>query len=93
MWYKGDLCHKISPVNQGKSHIVNQPWLRLDQTLGITDRDLHLCAIYIPPVDYPYFEEDIFDTLHSEIAYVQAQEKVLLSGDLNGRTGIEPEPD
>lgn len=58
VWYKGDLL--ISPVKQGKSHI----WLRLDQTLGITDRDLYLCAIYIPPVDSPYFEEDTFETLH-----------------------------
>ena len=87
VWYKGDLCRQISVVKQGKSHI----WLRLDQTLGITDRNLYVCAIYIPPVDSPYFEEDIFETLHSEIAYFQAQGNVLLTGDLNGRTGIEPD--
>ena len=58
--------------------------MRLDQTLGITDRDLYLCGIYIPPVDSPYFEEDIFDTLHSDIAYLQAQGNELLTGDLNG---------
>ena len=80
MWYKGDLCCQISPVKQGKSHI----WLRLDQTLDITDRDLYLCAIYIPLVDSPYFEEDIFETLHSEIAYFQAQGKILITGDLSG---------
>ena len=73
MWYKGDLCCQISPVKQGESHI----WLRLDQTLGITDRALYLCAIYIPP-------EDIFETLHSEIAYFHAQGNMLLTGDLNG---------
>ena len=72
---------------QGKSHI----WLRLDQTLGITDRDLYLCAIYISPVDSPYFEEDIFETLHSEITYFQAQGNMLLTGDLNGPTGTEPD--
>jgi len=87
VWYKEDLCSQISTVKQGKSHI----WLRIDQTLGITDRDLYLCAIYIPPVDSPYFEEDIFDTLHSETAYFQAQGNVLLTGDLNARTGIEPD--
>lgn len=85
MWYKINICCQISPINS-KSHI----WLRLDQTLGITDRNLYVCAIYIPPVD-PHFEEDIFETLHSEITYFQAQGKVLLTGDLNGRTGIEPD--
>ena len=87
VWYKGDLCHQISPVKQGKSHI----WLRLAQTLGIADRELYLYAMYIHPVDSPYFEEYIFDTLHSEIADFQAQGNVLLTGDLNGRTGIEPD--
>lgn len=52
VWYKGDLCLQISPVKQGKSHF----WLRLHQTLGITDRDLNLCAIYIPPVNSHYFD-------------------------------------
>ena len=85
VWYKGDLCHQVSPVKQGKSHI----WLRLDQTLGIADRVLYLCAICIPPVDSPNFEEDIFDTIHSEIADFQAQGNVLLTGDLNEQTGIE----
>ena len=80
MWYKGNLCRQISLVKQGKSHI----WLRLNQTLGITDRDLYLCAICIPPVDSPFFEENIFDTLHSEIAYFQAQGNMLLTGDLKG---------
>ena len=43
------------------------------------------------PVIYPYFEEDMFETLHSGIIYFQAQRNVLLPGDLNGRTGIEPD--
>ncbi|XP_044033496.1 uncharacterized protein LOC122867160 isoform X1 [Siniperca chuatsi] len=41
--------------------------------------------------DSPYYEEDIFETLHSEIAHFQAQGNVLLTGDLKGRTGIEPD--
>ena len=70
-----------------KSHV----WLRLDQTQDTTDRDLYLCVIYIRPVDSPYFEEEIFYTLHSEIGDFQAQGNVLLTGDLNGQTGIEPD--
>ena len=42
VWYKESLCHHISPVKQGKSYI----WLRLDQTLGITDRDIYVLFIY-----------------------------------------------
>ena len=65
--------------------------IRLDQTLGITERNLYLFAIYIPPVDSPYFEDDIFENLHSEIAYFQAQGNVFLTGDLYGRTRTEPD--
>ena len=87
VWYKENLSSQITPEKQGKSHI----WLKLDKSLGITDRDLYLCALYIPPVDSPYFDDNIFETLSSEITHFQAQGNVILFGDLNARTGIEPD--
>lgn len=45
----------------------------------------------MPPTESPYFEEDIFETLHREINHFQAQGNVLLCGDLNARTGCEPD--
>ena len=87
VWYKEEFHSQITPEKQGKSHI----WLKLDKSLGITDRDLYLCALYIPPIDSPYYDDNIFETLHSEITNFQAQGHVILFGDLNARTGIEPD--
>nr|WPH61295.1 reverse transcriptase [Somniosus microcephalus] len=87
VWYKGELDKHISPVKQGKSHV----WLKLDKNIGIAKKDVYLCAIYIPPIDSPYFEEELFDTLHMEISHFQAQGKVIICGDLNARTGCEPD--
>ncbi|XP_078272171.1 H-2 class II histocompatibility antigen, E-U alpha chain-like [Rhinoraja longicauda] len=42
-------------------------------------------------MESPYFEEDLFETLHTEINHFQALGNVLLCGDLNARTGCEPD--
>ncbi|KAG1932341.1 kinesin-like protein KIF13A [Pimephales promelas] len=54
-----------------------------------TDEDMYLCATYIPPYESPYYNEDIFPTLQSEIVYFQSVGSVLLMGDLNARMGKE----
>lgn len=53
------------------------------------EKDIYLCAIYIPPVESPYYYEEIFSILLTEITHFQAQGNVLLHGDLNERTGTE----
>ena len=40
-----------------------------------------------PPIESPYFNEDIFSTIEEEISHFQAQGSVLITGDLNARTG------
>ena len=48
-----------------------------------------MCATYIPPMVAPY--DDSFSILEGEINHFQAQGHVLICGDLNARTGQEPD--
>jgi len=45
----------------------------------------------VPPSDSPYYSEEIFPHLHTQICRFQAQGKVLICGDLNARTGTHPD--
>ncbi len=72
-------------MKKGTTHI----WIKLKKEILCLDEDLYLCASYIPPRESPYYNEDIFSTLQSEIIYFQSLGPVLLMGDLNARTGRE----
>lgn len=50
-----------------------------------------MCAIYIPPSESPYYNEEIFDTIQEQIIYFQTQGNVLVCGDLNARIGSLPD--
>ncbi len=47
--------------------------------------------IYIPPSESPYYSEDTLSTLEEETSHFQAQGNVLICGDLNARTGLQPD--
>ncbi len=85
VWFKEHLWQYIQPVKKGTTHI----WIKLKKEILCLDEDLYLCASYIPPRESPYYNEDIFSTLQSEIIYFQSLDPVLLMGDLNTRTGRE----
>ncbi len=85
VWFKEHLWQYIQPVKKGTTHI----WIKLKKEILCLDEDLYLCASYIPPRESPYYNEDIFSTLQSEIIYFQSLGPVLLMGDLNARTGRE----
>ena len=50
-----------------------------------------MCATYIPPIESPYFNDDSFSILDGENNHFQAKGHVLFCGDLNARTGQEPD--
>ena len=50
-----------------------------------------MCAAYIPPSESSYYNENSFSVLEDEISHYQAQGSVLICGDLNARTGVEPD--
>jgi hypothetical protein len=87
IWYKSELQHLIDPLKIGKYHI----WLKLKKELVLTEKDVFLCAIYIPPSESPYYSEEIFPTLEEETCHFQAQGNVLICGDTNARTGTLPD--
>jgi len=86
VWCREDLAKHISTVSVGKFHC----WLKINQ-IGISTKEIYLCAIYIPPADSPYHEEEYLNNIHTEISHFQAQGNVLLCGDFNARTGSEPD--
>ncbi len=65
VWFKEHLWQYIQPVKKGTTHI----WIKLKKEILCLDEDLYLCASYIPPRESPYYNEDIFSTLQSEIIY------------------------
>ena len=55
----------------------------------MTDKNVILCATYIPPSESPYFNEESFSILEGEMSHFQAQGNILVCGDLNARTAEE----
>lgn len=55
------------------------------------NRDVYLCAVYIQPSNSPYYVEEDFKELQKEISHFQTLGSILLCGDLNARTGREPD--
>lgn len=48
------------------------------------EKDLFICACYIPPVNSPYYDDE-FLKLETEISQVSDKRNILLVGDLNAR--------
>ena len=69
------------------SHRNNFLWTKLDKTFLHIEKDIFLCAVYIPPRDSPYFNPDIFDELQNDITKFSSKGFGLLEGDFNARTG------
>lgn len=83
MWYREELTDSIRPIRTGETHL----WLKMSNSIVTCQTDIYLCAAYIPPSDSPYYKEDTFHDLQTEICHFQAQGSVLLCGDFNARTG------
>jgi hypothetical protein len=70
-------------------------WFKLiDKCIMSDDKNLYMCAIYIPPdknIFYRKYECDIFDVLQEEIELYSVDGNVAVIGDLNVRVGKEPD--
>ena len=82
---RADLTHSIKLVNTGTFYICRE----MKREIISTEKNVLLCATYIPPLESPYVIDDSFSILEVEINHFQAQEHVLVCGDLNARTGQE----
>jgi hypothetical protein len=64
---------------------MSQYWFKLDKCIMSDDKNLSMCAIYIPPdinVCYRKYECDIFDVLQTEIELYSVDGNVAVIGDL-----------
>ena len=64
VWYREKLANHISITQTGKSHC----WVELKSNSGMLTNNLYLCAIYIPPIDSPYYEEEYMNNQTSAIS-------------------------
>lgn len=87
IWYKSELTHSIKLIKTGAFYI----WLEINKELTSTEKNTLLLATYIPPIESPYFKEDMFSILEEEINQFQSRGHIVVCGDLNARTGQEPD--
>ncbi len=87
IWYRTELIDSIKSIKIGKSYI----WLKIQKDIVSTDHHIFLCATYLPPAESPYYNEETFSILQDEICHFQTKGNVLICGDLNARTGNEPD--
>ena len=80
--YKYSLDGGISFVKSNTDYL----WCKLDKVFFNLEKDIYLCAIYIPPRDSPYFNPDVFVDIESDIAVFTRNGSVMLAGDFNART-------
>lgn len=81
--YKSKFKDGISELK----HITtseNRLWLKLEKKYFGLEKDLFICACYVPPVSSTYFDDD-FTKIENEISFLYDQGNIILIGDLNAR--------
>jgi hypothetical protein len=68
----------------------NRLWLKLDKIFFGLSQDVYLCAVYIPPISSPHYDND-FISLEGEVSTFSSKGKIVLIGDFNSRTGQNPD--
>ncbi|CAC5383251.1 unnamed protein product [Mytilus coruscus] len=87
-YYKKEIAKGITNINGTKSQ--NRLWLKLEKEFFGFKEDLYICAIYVPPINSNYFEND-YNLLENDFNTFARQGKILLMGDMNARTGKCPD--
>ena len=54
-----------------------------------TVRDVYICAVYIPPETFKYFNHDLLEDLAENILSFSVMGHLILMGDFNARTATE----
>lgn len=57
IFYKSELHKGITEVSE-ISLSENRVWIKLDKTHFGWEKDLFICACYVPPLSSPYFDDD-----------------------------------
>lgn len=85
IWYKFELAQSMKLI--GTFYI----WLEMHKEFTSNEKNIMLHATYIPPVESPYFKDDMFPTLEEDINHFQALGHIVVCGNINASTGQEPD--
>jgi endonuclease/exonuclease/phosphatase (EEP) superfamily protein YafD len=76
--------HKGIQELQDVTTSQNRIWFKLEKDFFGLEKDLFICACYIPPLNSPYYKDD-FSILEDEISHLSGKGNILVIGDLNAR--------
>ena len=83
---KTELKHDVTVIKDKEDFI----WFKLNKSFFNLERDLYICAAYIPPEQSKYLKHkndlDILTQITEDIANFSENGHILLMGDLNART-------
>lgn len=84
IFVKQTLSPYITLITSDSDYIL---WVSINKCAFKTDEDIHLGAVYIPPSDSRFYNQDEVDQFNTEITNSCISNKyVLLMGDFNART-------
>ena len=92
------MRHHLRNSNRGKGiQIVKEHdcfvWLKIDKLCLNMNKNIFICATYIPPKDSTYWDtrpnSDPYNMLEQDIAQYQQEGDILFLGDFNARTGTK----
>jgi len=87
MLCKPHLQHGITTVNKSHDDYV---WFKLDKAFFGLENNIYLCAAYLPHGNSCYLverEQDVLESIESDITKYTHDGYIMLLGDLNARTG------
>lgn len=82
--------HIVKGLKYFPSKENNYIWIKLDKYYFTLQQDIYLCVAYIPPPDSTYskrLQENILDSIETDVYKYKEKGDVLLMGDLNARVG------
>ena len=88
---KSDLRKGIKILNSSHEEFL---WWKVDKNFFKLEDDIYVCSMYLPPQSSCYQKHkttDYFSRLEDEILKYNSLGKIILCGDLNARTSIEPD--
>ncbi|CAC5380402.1 unnamed protein product [Mytilus coruscus] len=86
IYIKKDIFKGITNLSKASTS-SNRIWLKQDKSFFGFEKDLFLCAVYIPPYNSTHLDDD-FQNLENEIVKFSVKGEIALIGDFNAREVI-----
>lgn len=83
LFYKESIAKFISKVKSTSYYIC----CKIEKQLFNISKDVYVCAVYIPPDNSRYFNQELLDELVDDILVFSSMGHLIILGDFNARTG------